>query len=41
MRLIRELREKRGEEDAAGIKVLEEALHEKRLALEAAQKKAS
>ena len=41
MRLIRELREKRGEEDAAGIKVLEEALCEKRLALEAAQKKAS
>ena len=41
MGLIRELREKRGEEDAAGIKVLEEALREKRLALEAAQKKAS
>ncbi len=41
MRMIRELREKRGEENATGIKVLEDALREKRLALEAAQKKAS
>jgi MAP3K TRAFs-binding domain len=38
LRMIRELREKRGENDAAEIKPLEDALCEKRVALEAAQK---
>ena len=38
LRLIRELRENRGEADAAGIKILEDALRERRAELEAAQK---